>query len=577
MASGNRTVQVNIVGDSSKLSGAMKKAGDDTTSAASRISSAWRGVASSLSGAFGGALDPVMSQLSGLSDSLDSLHEKGLSVGGAMVGIGAAGLAAGTGLQILGSKEQAASAQLSQAFDNVGASMSDYSDKIDGSVKSMAKFGYTGDQVKTSLAQLVTATKNPAQSLNLLQTAANLAALKHESLSTATEQLVKVVSGKGTKTLSDLGITMAKTGKSGYNVQAALDRIAQATNGQASAAADSYKGKLEALRAELENHVSEIATKYGPAIQGIGAGVTLVGGVVSTYTELTKKAADADRDGAAAKQLLAGATDVASTADDGLAASEGAADAAGIPLIATVGLIVAAVAVLGIGIYELATHWSQVMNFLHTAVTDAWHGIDNDFVQPVEHFFQAIPDFIKSHLLLIATILGGPFGAAAVLIGQHFDQIVSFITGFPNRIAGFAAHMFDGIGNAFKGVVDWIVGMWNDVANATLINLPKVHIPLVGDIGGGSVGPLLPTLPYFAQGGIVTGPTLAMLGDNASGTEAVLPLEKAGQMGFGGSGDVVVPVTLTVDGRVLAQTTARHTRDHLLKTTSRNARKVGLA
>ena len=38
----------------------------------------------------------------------------------------------------------------------------------------------------------------------------------------------------------------------------------------------------------------------------------------------------------------------------------------------------------------------------------------------------------------------------------------------------------------------------------------------------------------LAEGGIVTGRTI--LGDNASGTEAVIPLEKAGEMGFGGSG-----------------------------------------
>jgi len=38
----------------------------------------------------------------------------------------------------------------------------------------------------------------------------------------------------------------------------------------------------------------------------------------------------------------------------------------------------------------------------------------------------------------------------------------------------------------------------------------------------------------FATGGIVTGPTAAMVGDNPSGVEAIVPLEKAGQMGFGG-------------------------------------------
>jgi len=44
-------------------------------------------------------------------------------------------------------------------------------------------------------------------------------------------------------------------------------------------------------------------------------------------------------------------------------------------------------------------------------------------------------------------------------------------------------------------------------------------------------------IPALAKGGIVTGPTLAMIGDNPSGKEAVIPLEKAGDMGFGGQGN----------------------------------------
>lgn len=44
----------------------------------------------------------------------------------------------------------------------------------------------------------------------------------------------------------------------------------------------------------------------------------------------------------------------------------------------------------------------------------------------------------------------------------------------------------------------------------------------------------------LAEGGITTGPTNALIGDNPSGIEAVIPLEKAGQMGFGGGGSLTV-------------------------------------
>ena len=43
-------------------------------------------------------------------------------------------------------------------------------------------------------------------------------------------------------------------------------------------------------------------------------------------------------------------------------------------------------------------------------------------------------------------------------------------------------------------------------------------------------------VPAFAAGGVVTGPTLAMVGEGAE-PEAIVPLSKAGQMGFGGNGN----------------------------------------
>jgi hypothetical protein len=45
----------------------------------------------------------------------------------------------------------------------------------------------------------------------------------------------------------------------------------------------------------------------------------------------------------------------------------------------------------------------------------------------------------------------------------------------------------------------------------------------------------------LAQGGIVTGPTIAMIGE--AGPEAVIPLNRAGGMGFGsGGGNITVNV-----------------------------------
>ena len=42
----------------------------------------------------------------------------------------------------------------------------------------------------------------------------------------------------------------------------------------------------------------------------------------------------------------------------------------------------------------------------------------------------------------------------------------------------------------------------------------------------------MPDIPMLANGGIVTGPTLALIGE--AGPEAVIPLDRMGSMGGGG-------------------------------------------
>jgi phosphotransferase system HPr-like phosphotransfer protein len=52
----------------------------------------------------------------------------------------------------------------------------------------------------------------------------------------------------------------------------------------------------------------------------------------------------------------------------------------------------------------------------------------------------------------------------------------------------------------------------------------------------------VPDIPMLAEGGIVTSATLAMIGE--SGPEAVIPLDRAGSMGFGGGGGNTINITV---------------------------------
>jgi phage-related protein len=85
-------------------------------------------------------------------------------------------------------------------------------------------------------------------------------------------------------------------------------------------------------------------------------------------------------------------------------------------------------------------------------------------------------------------------------------------------VLGFYKGIFDGIVNG----VNVVLGMIGKLVGAIK------SIPSLPDIGG-AVGGLIGKIPGLAEGGIVTGPTLAMVGE--AGPEAVIPLSRMGQMG----------------------------------------------
>ena len=94
--------------------------------------------------------------------------------------------------------------------------------------------------------------------------------------------------------------------------------------------------------------------------------------------------------------------------------------------------------------------------------------------------------------------------------------------------ASFTLGLAKDIVNAISGFInDNLIDPFNDLLE---FNIP---IPFAPDIRIDP--PDIPRIKKLAKGGIVTGQQLALLGDNPSGTEAVIPLERAGDMGFGGT------------------------------------------
>jgi hypothetical protein len=276
----DKRVNVIVAGDSSGAQKALQDVGDKAESSAKRAGSAFSTVAQTLTGAGGGAFSAVSETLEGVSRGIDVVGEHGHSAGAKLLGLGAAGVAAGTMLMTAASDDIQAHQQLEQAIQNTGDTIDDFSGRIDALDGHFQNFGYASETTEQALRVLVQSTGDTGKAIDTMGVAADLAAAKHEDLTTAATQLSVILGGKGGRTLQQFGINLdefkGKSDAGALAVQALADKL----QGQAAAASDTFTGKLQAAKAKIEDFVGEVGQSYGPAITGIASGFTLLGGAV---------------------------------------------------------------------------------------------------------------------------------------------------------------------------------------------------------------------------------------------------------------------------------------------------------
>lgn len=170
-------------------------------------------------------------------------------------------------------------------------------------------------------------------------------------------------------------------------------------------------------------------------------------------------------------------------------------------------------------------------------------------LQIVQALIDNLPHIIQSGIDLIIALVKGITGAVGMLVEHAPEIIESLVQGLveaiPILLQGaweLVKALFDywtSVNWAQLGI-DIMVALANGIVKGlnTLIgklNQFDIDVPdWVPGIGGKSLGfniPLIPTftapkLPSFAQGGIVSQPTLAMVGDNRQSAEAIAPLHE---------------------------------------------------
>ena len=353
-------------------------------------------------------------------------------------------------LQYLGTASDLAAAKhelLGQAAETVGKA-------YNGSAKALREFGLRAETSAASQQALKTATNEAARADEAVakstQNAADIQAqyagkttltiAEQQRLQHANEA-VSEATAKATDAHSKLTLAQDHTRNS---AQAGADTIAKLSDklkGQASASADSFGGKMHAMQAKVEDAASAFGQKFGPAITIAGAAMTGTGAAVETMKAAHDALANSTKLAAAAQWLMNAAT----------------AAWPGLLIVIALAALVAALVLA----YQHVTWFRDAINDMGRIAKDIFEGVVN--------FAKTAFDWLAAHWPLILAILLGPFALAVYGIATHWNAIVDFAKGIPDKIKNALGNIGKLLEQAGKDLIEGflrgITSAFHDVEN----------------------------------------------------------------------------------------------------------------
>jgi len=308
-----------------------------------------------------------------------------------------------------------------------------------------------------------------------------------------------------------------------------LKEVEMQVGGTAKAFGETMAGKVERSKRAFEEMQKGLAQALMPALESLVGIVTALSVFLQGNEKVVKIAIIAFAGLAAAILVVNAAMKVVATI--GL-------------LTNPVGLIIAAVALLTVGVILLY----QRSETFRDVVKTSWEVVQVAVTKVVEYFkgpVMAAWDIISGAIQTISALVKGDFSGAwqglKKTMGGVFEWIKTTILALPLMLAGAAKDIGIAI---FNGIKNGLLGLGAHLKSAVLAPVRFIANKITGN------WPNLPGLPGppeflkslsvvgLATGGIVTRPTLALIGE--AGPEAVIPL--SGRNAPGGMGGITITV-----------------------------------
>lgn len=375
------------------------------------------------------------------------------------------------------------------------------------------------DELRPAFDKLVRGTGDVTKAQDLMNLALDISAGTGKDLGAVSDALSKAFNGQ-LGPLKKLDPALASLIANGASTDEVFAALASTFKGAASTSANTASGKMKTLSIQM-----------GELKESIGAAVLpLVEKMLPALQTFAKWAQENPK----LVTVLAAAMGI-------LAASIVAVNIAMAlnPYVA----VAAAVIALAAGLAYLYAKFEDLRPLILGLVTGPFgliiaafvylKRVSDDVMNFVINIFKTAFNWAKDNWPLLLAILTGPFGLAIAFVVKFKDDIMNMFGLIYNGIKATMGFVADVITAPFKAAFRAVAGLWNNTVGKLSFKTPD-WIPVIGGKGFD-----VPDIPMLAQGGIVTGPTLAMIGE--AGPEAVIPLSKMGGMGSGSN--ITVNVT----------------------------------
>jgi len=533
------------------------------------------------------------------SKKMQTFHKVGSAAGVALAGgLLLAGKAA-VDMTKKAAEDESAASKLANTIHKTTGATKTQTDAVEDWITAQGKAtGVTDDELRPALSKLVSATHNVSKAQHLALLAQDVAVGRGKSLTSVSEALAKAQNGN-VSGLARLGVATKDADGKTKSLHAITRDLANTYGGAAAKNAQTAAGKQKILTTQMGELQEQIGAKLLPVmlkltdaglkvVDWISHNTTTVGvliGVLGGLAAVTWGVSAAISAWTAITKLATGIqivwTNVQWALNAALAANP-------------IGLVVIAIAALVVGLivaYKKSETFRDIVN-------GAFHAI--------QKVVGAVVGFIKSHWKLLFVILTGPVGLAVLFIIKHWGKVKSGASAVVGFIKNVFKAVFNILAAPFRLAASVISNVWGKVRSGVssavsfvkskfgdVVEFVKGIPGKIGDLAGkflsagkniggkvidglfdglkavgGAVGDLassikgainsalhlpftikgpgpLPdfTIPAFAKGGIVNGPTLALLGDNPGGREAVVPLSGPNARGLG---NTTVHITVNV-------------------------------